>query len=242
MARNISRMNKSVLKLVEHGKWQALVFLLLLVLTQVIPKASLANKPSRESEKRYLFYMHGAWVERHGLNEAHPVHGVYKYHDIVRAFETNGYEVISEIRTGDTPFGQYADQVASQVQSLIEKGVPPGRITVLGHSKGGLMTLIVASRVEEPEVNYVVLAGCGRQGTSFRRPYQIFLDQDAQRLKGRVFSIYDSADQEAGSCEEAFSQATDTETKEAVLHTGQGHGLFYSPHPAWIEKIAEWIQ
>jgi len=125
---------------------------------------------------------------------------------------------------------------------LIGKGVPPEHITVLGHSKGGLMTLIVASRVNEPNVNYVVMAGCGRMGTAFRRPYQIFLDRDARRLKGRILSMVDADDREAGSCQEAFGRASDAQTRETVLHTGRGHGLFYSPQPAWIEKVVEWIQ
>jgi hypothetical protein len=222
-------------------KLQVLILLLLASLTQTISDASAEAQPFGESEKKYVFYMHGAWLESHGLSEAHPVHGVYQYHDIVRALETQGYEVMSEIRASEVPFGGYADQVAGQVQSLIESGVLPEHITVLGHSKGGLMTLIVASRLNQPNVNYIVMAGCGKAGTAFRRPYQIFLDQDARQLKGRLLSIYDAGDREAGSCEEAFSQATDTETKEVVLHTGQGHGLFYSPDPVWIQKMVEWI-
>jgi len=223
-------------------KFQALALLLLAGLTQVIPEACAEVRQPQESEKNYLFYMHGAWVEMHGLEKTHPIHGAYKYYEIVHVLQAKGYEVISEIRTGEVPFGGYADKVAGQVLALIGKGVPPEHITVLGHSKGGLMTLIVASRVNEPNVNYVVMAGCGRMGTAFRRPYQIFLDRDARRLKGRILSMVDADDREAGSCQEAFGRASDAQTRETVLHTGRGHGLFYSPQPAWIEKVVEWIQ
>lgn len=221
-----------------------MILLLLAVLGLGLPEASAEIKPLAGSEKRYVFYMHGAWVEKYGLNKAHPVHGAYRYHDIVHTLEAQGYEVISEIRISEVSFGAYADKVAGQVQSLIEKGVPPEHITVLGHSKGGLMTLIVASRLNQPNVNYIVMAGCGRKETAFRRPYKIFLDQDAPHLKGRILSIYDAEDREAASCQEAFDRASDSnaETKEIVLSTGRGHGLFYSPHSAWIEKIAEWIE
>jgi hypothetical protein len=194
-----------------------------------------------ESGKRYVFYMHGAWIETHGLDQAHPHHGPYQYDRIVGALSRKGYEVISEVRTSEVPMGPYADWVVDQVVSLIENGVPPENITVLGHSKGGLMTLIVASRVGERKINYVVMAGCGRKETTFRRGYERFLDRDARNLRGRILSIYDADDREAGSCQEAFNEAARAETKETILHTGRGHGLFYAPESSWIEKVAEWV-
>lgn len=194
----------------------------------------------QNSSLKYLFYMHGAWIERHGLHQSHPVHGPYEYDEIVRALAQEGFEVNSEVRGGNVHPVEYATRVADQIRSLLEEGVPPGHLLVAGHSKGGHMALIVASLVREPNISYVVMAGCGKKGTEFRRGYEQFLKQNARDLQGRILSIYDSSDREAGSCQEAFQKAAHLETKEIVLHTGQGHGLFYFPQAVWIREIFQW--
>ncbi len=195
-----------------------------------------------EPKQRYVFYMHGAWIEQHGLNQPHPKHGAYRYEEILRALEDRAYQVISEVREGEVHPLEYAQRVAGQVRDLLETGVSPGDIVVMGHSKGGQMALMVASVLQAPPLNYVVLAGCGKPGTMFRRSYARFLQQRAQSLQGRILSIYDSADHEAGSCREAFSPRAGLTTNEIVLHTGQGHGLFYAPGPVWLDKVLEWMR
>lgn len=193
-----------------------------------------------ELPRKYLFYLHGAWVEMHGLNQPHPVHGPYQYREIVRALTREGFEVVSEVRGGEVHPKEYAEKVAGEVRALLKQGVPPDHILVAGHSKGGHMALIVASLVQEPEIRYVVMAGCGKHGTQFRQSYEKFLSRNAQDLQGRILSIYDSSDREAGSCQEAFREAPRAKTKEIVFRTGQGHGLFYSPQSVWIQEINEW--
>jgi hypothetical protein len=185
--------------------------------------------------------MHGAWIEQHGLDEPHPRHGPYRYDDIVQAFAERDFEVISEVRQGQVHPMEYAMGVADQVLGLLKRGVPPAHIAVLGHSKGGLMTLMVASLVQEPEVRYVVLAGCGKSGGGFRRSYEPFLRGHAQDLRGRILSLYDAADGEAGTCREAFSQRGGLETDEIVLRTGKGHGLFYAPEQVWLAEVFDWL-
>lgn len=189
---------------------------------------------------KYLFYLHGAWLETHDVHEAHPRHGVYQYSAIVQGLTGKGFEVISEVRRSEVHPRQYASRVADRVGELLRTGVSGRDITVAGHSKGGNMALITAGLVQQEDVNYVILAGCGKPGTTFRRSYERFLERDAKQLRGRILSIYDSADQEAGSCREAFSQGAARETNEVVVHTGMGHGLFYSPRAVWIDKVVEW--
>ncbi len=202
-----------------------------------------ADIPEEKSEStdKYIFYMHGAWLETHGLNAPHPKHGRYRYDAIIDALTNAGYKVVSEVRQESVQPLEYAEHVADRVRDLLEAGTPARHITVVGHSKGGQMALIVASLVQEPAVNYIVLAGCGRPGTMFRRSYDRFLQQRAQYLRGRILSIYDSADGEAGTCREAFDRIPDLEIREVVLHTGRGHGLFYSPEPVWLEPVVEWL-
>jgi hypothetical protein len=195
-----------------------------------------------EPSQKYVLYLHGAWIERHGLDQPHPVHGHYRYNEIVGELTRRGFQVVSEVRQSDVHPRQYASQVAAQIGEFLRAGVPPGDISVVGHSKGGNMALIVASVVQQEDANYVILAGCGKRGTMFRHSYERFLERDAKQLRGRILSLYDSADQEAWSCQEVFSQAAAVETSEVVLHTGKGHGLFYSPRAIWIDKVVEWTK
>lgn len=176
----------------------------------------------------------------HGLNQAHPKHGFYKYDAITQALAQKGFNVISELRLAEVDMRSYAEKIAARVKRLIEKGVPPEQITVAGHSKGGHLSLIVASLVQEPKLNVVILAGCGKPGSRFRRTYNQFLSTSAAKLKGHILSIYDSSDREAGSCGEAFQQSPEVQSQEIVLHTGKGHGLFYKPDPRWVEEIVRW--
>jgi pimeloyl-ACP methyl ester carboxylesterase len=148
--------------------------------------------------------------------------------------------VISEARTGATDVGAYAKKVAAQIRQLLEKGVPPSQVTVIGHSKGGSIALIAASELQEEKLNFVIMAGCGKPGSGFGRSYQRFLDERAARLRGRLLSIYDASDRIAGSCRAAIEKAALTESDEVVLETGRGHALFWSPEAVWLDEIVEW--
>lgn len=197
---------------------------------------------SIDPQKRYLFYMHGNWIEKRGLGSSHPKWGAPRYHQIVDVFSRRGFVVISELRLREVSLRQYSQKVADQVLRLLDEGVPASRITVMGHSKGGHMALMVGSIVEKRDLNIVVLAGCASSGTSFRRNYLDFLSYGARTLKGRVLSLYDADDDVAGSCEEVFDKAAWVETSETVLRSGWGHGLFFKPAPVWINAVADWIE
>ena len=193
-----------------------------------------------DPKQKYLFYMHGAWIEVKGLNTPHPRHGKYEYDNIVQGLSDQGFAVISEPRLNRVGLGYYAEMITIQARDLMDGGVPPDNITVIGHSKGGMMSLLVASMLEERRVNFVIMAGCGREQTRFRRIYEKFLEDRAPLLQGRLLSLYDGADRTAGTCQEAFSAASQLSSKEIVLHTGRGHGLFYSPESIWIKEVTMW--
>lgn len=192
--------------------------------------------------RRHLLYLHGAWIEQGGLELLHPTHGRYEYQAIVRALEESGFVVISEVRKGETDAEAYAKKVASQVRRLLEQGVPPSQVTVMGHSKGGMIALLAASELQEEKLNFVILAGCGRRGSAFGRSFERFLEERAARLRGRFLSIYDASDEVAGSCREAFERAAVAESAEVVLETGLGHALFWSSRAVWIDEAVEWAE
>lgn len=193
-----------------------------------------------DPDSRYLFYLHGAWIEQHGVAQPHPHHGRYEYQEIVQALADRGFVVISERRTNPVHPVSYAQRVADQVRTLVARGVPPARITVAGHSKGGHMAMLVASQVQEPALRVVVMAGCGAPGAEFRRSYAPFLATRAASMAGWILSLYDAADREAGSCQEAFDRAPAVRSQERMFRTGKGHGLFYAPEPLWLDEVARW--
>lgn len=194
--------------------------------------------PSTDASRKYLFYMHARIVEMQGRRAESRVHGRYRYDDIVKALADRGLVVISEVRPGDTKLREYGEKVAGQVQRLIAAGVPPENITVTGFSKGGALTIVASAESGQPKVNFVVMAGCGIG--RFQPVYKELLREFAPRMQGRVLSIYDEADREAASCQEAFARASRLESKEITLKTGLGHGLFYRPDRAWLDPVSDW--
>lgn len=113
-------------------------------------------------EARYMIYLHGGWPEIRSLSDPHPKHGLFEYEKIVNALAARGFEVISEHRREKANPRRYArTRILPQINALIEKGVPANRITVAGFSKGGAMSLLVASMAKQPSLNLVNMAGCG---------------------------------------------------------------------------------
>ena len=94
---------------------------------------------------RYLFYLHGAIIERAGERPTHPVFGVYEYRKILETFADRGLIVISEARPAGTEAAEYAAKVAQQVRTLLAAGVPPDHVTVAGFSKGGGIAILASS-------------------------------------------------------------------------------------------------
>lgn len=188
-----------------------------------------------DANARYLFHMHGLIVELQGPN-AQGRNGQYRYHWTVEALADHGFVVISEVRSR-TQIQTYAATVARQVAKLRAGGVPADHITVTGISKGGEITVLTTAAIGDPEVRFVVLAGCGR--------LDVFnvsggLEALGRRPQGRVLSIYDRSDREAGSCARYFPQAPGLAFEEVVLDVGRGHALFYTPERVWVDRVVEW--
>ena len=179
--------------------------------------------------KRYVFYMHGAYVEKKGPN------GEYDYYGILDALEAKGFVVVGEAR-GPTGFGQYAQKVAGQVRRLLDAGVPVGNILVAGHSKGGLIALLAATRLGDPNLHFGILAACGRKGAEFYPAYRKFVDKNAASLSGRFLVMWDHRDPVAGDCDAAMRKAP-VDYENTVLKVGDGHKLFYRPRASWIDPL-----
>lgn len=182
---------------------------------------------------KYLFYLHNKYMELVDLKEDHPEYGRMEYHEIISAFQEEGFTVISEIRAKDTDGDQYAQKVKGQIDSLLKKGVKPSNITVLGTSKGGYICWKVSSLMKNKQMNFVIIGVCS-EGLLNSNP-----NDD---LYGNVLSIYERSDELGKSCA-SFKERTGNKIvhyKEIELNTGKKHGFLYKALREWIAPSVKW--
>ena len=190
----------------------------------------LEDVPARPDPRaRYALYVHGRILEEQGVGAVSADFGLYQYETILQALASRGFTVIAEARKGD-PGEDYPKKLAARVRKLLQAGVPPSQVTVVGASKGGFLTLATAAELQEDAVSYVVLAGCGASTEAF-----------ASRLRGRVLSVYDAADRLRPSCEATLAAASKLRDKrEIVVRKDLDHGLLYRPLTDWLDPLVEW--
>jgi hypothetical protein len=191
---------------------------------------------------RYIFFLHGKFVEMHGPNGRHPCFGIYDYHGIVKSFRNRGFVVISEIRPEGTKLDKYARKIERQIKTLMSYGLSPKQITVVGFLKGSAITLLASARLKDFGVNFVMMSGCSQKGTHVLGKYRKLIDQSVQSMQGRFLYIYDVSGQKCDVCRRILKNASSEVTfKEMMLNNGLGHSLFYRPRRDWIEPVTEWI-
>ena len=199
------------------------------LLLSTVPAWSLQSAPA----PRYLFYLHGAIVEDQGPQGVSPRFGRYDYPGIIAALRRSGLTVESEVRPHGTDVNAYADKVVGQVRSLLARGVPASHITVVGASKGAVITSLVSTRLGEPHVRYVMLANCNDWLIRTHHP----------RLTGELLSIYEASDQTGGSCDKLVARSPQlSRYREIRLTTGLGHGMVYRPLAQWVGPTVAWAK
>ena len=183
---------------------------------------------------RYVFYLHGRIIEVQGTKAESPEFGAYDYDGILEALSAPGFTVIAEVRE-DGAGREFAVETARQVRDLLQAGVPPRNVTVVGFSKGGMLAVGVSTLVGSDEVGYVILAGCS--------PDERWVSRVAPRVRGRFLSLFDRSDRLSPSCEPLYAAAKQLhETKEQVFETGLDHGLFYRPRSDWLDQVFAWAR
>ena len=185
---------------------------------------------SPEPTKIYLIYLHGRIIENYGPRPTDSRYGLYDYPAVLEALSSRGAVVISAQRPPETDMNSYAGVVVSQVEELIDRGVPPENIVVAGFSKGGGIAMRVSSFLRRPQVRFVLLAACPGGPTA----PQI-------RLTGHVLSVYEASDTLAGSCKPLSDQPEKPQSfKEIRISTGKLHGAFYMPLRVWVDPVLDW--
>ena len=139
--------------------------------------------------------------------------------------------VISEQRPKGTDIENYGKKVAAQVRNLLEEGVPPRQITIVGVSQGSWIAMLASTYLKNRNVNFVFIAGCSSSADEMLKLIDIY---------GNVLSIYERSDV-AGTCKHYRDDATGIgEYKEVEINTGLRHGFIYRPLPEWVEPTVAW--
>ncbi|RJE73380.1 hypothetical protein BGP78_03730 [Pseudoalteromonas sp. MSK9-3] len=183
---------------------------------------------------KYVFYSHGYIVE--GDNPK-PVDtrfgwGMYDFPAIKQALADSHYHLIAQHRAKDTDPFEYAYTLNTQVRTLVEQGVKPTNITIMGFSRGAFITGLTSDKLSDLGVNTIILAGCGRL---------VWKKHTDVKVYGHVLSVYEKTDK-SGSCEKLAKKSTETQSfREIAIHTGLSHGAFYRPLAAWVDPVKAWI-
>ena len=199
--------------------WLALLFGL--VIAPVEAQQIVATTPAApDPTETYVIYLHGRIVEDLGPRPTDSRFGLYDYPAILEALASKGATVISSQRPSGTNVNEYAGVVIAQVEELIQLGVPPEQVVVVGFSKGGDIAIHASSFLRRPQVRFVLLAAC------WPRPAEPQL-----RLTGRVLSIYETSDSLAGDSCKPLAQHPEAPQsfREMSISTGLSHGAFYTP-------------
>ena len=192
--------------------------------------------PEHVSEQdRYVFYSHGYIVE--GDNPK-PVDtrfgwGMYDFPKIKTALADPSYHLIAAHRPKNTEPYKYATSLSEQVRGLVDKGIAPENITIMGFSRGAFITGLTSDKLSDLAVNTIILAGCGRLVARQHTDIKVY---------GHVLSVYEKSDR-ANTCRKLKDKSTQLKSyQEIEINTGLEHGAFYRPNEAWVEPVKNWIK
>jgi len=182
----------------------------------------------------FLFYFHGAVVTEYGdnaINQSMPEWGPYEYSNILDSLRIRGFVVMSEIRKKGVNNDYYVTKTVWQIDSLLDKGIKPENITVLGASAGWDITLKVSASIKNHSIKYVLMGGCWENSHE---------EYASLNLRGSFLSIIEKSDPH-GSCKKLHDAHPEMDSfNEVILNTGLSHGFIYKGLPEWINPLTAW--
>ena len=155
---------------------------------------------------------------------------------VATAFANRGFEVVTERRKPNPDPFDLARKAIGQIRKLREAGVAPPRIALMGFDQGGAAVLIASALMRDPELSYVVLAGCGLDDR-----YRRFATQLADQMTGRLLHLWEKTDTQAESCQFALSKARELDSDEKLLSNGGGHEMFGEVDAFWIDLVMAFL-
>ncbi|MSP48404.1 MAG: hypothetical protein EXQ95_03645 [Alphaproteobacteria bacterium] len=156
---------------------------------------------------------------------------------VANAFAGRGFEVVTERRNPNPDPFDLARKATGQVRRLLLGGISASRIGIMGFDVGGTAALVAAALLRDAELSYVVLAGCGIDDRYYR-----FATQLADQMAGRALHLWEKTDQQAESCQLAFSKSKTLESDEKLLSNGGGHEMFGEADPFWMDLVLAFLE
>lgn len=219
------------------------LFTCILVLIMMLGDSSARNNVASDipfhpnPDDHYLFYQHGKLIEKNGIPTSHYKHGSYDFHEILRTFSDRGFKVIAELRPTNANIHGHAFRLARKINSLIDKGVSPKNITVVGLDKGGKIALVTSSYVGNSQINYVILDGCSSNIGKVRQ----FIEKYELKLAGRILDFRLKGNRKTGSCSTFYAnQEGVVESREQIFSVSIESGLFFRAESKWIDPVVTW--
>lgn len=210
----------------------------LVILIPLIPMTSVAVEiydhfpDTIHAQERYVIYSHGLIVEGKDPKPISPKYGQYDFPAIKQAlFSGGGFNLIAYQRPKNSDFDAYVETLKEWVKRLLDAGVSPQHISLVGFSRGGQMTAYASSDLAAEGINTALLAIC-TDGDFAREPPLI--------LGGNLLSIYETSD-ELGTCTKLAARSHLTSFKEVAISTGKRHGAFFQPLQEWLMPLKAWI-
>lgn len=185
------------------------------------------------NDQKYIFFLHNRFIEDQPLTAEHPAYGRAEYKEILSAFEQADFTIISEKRPINTDVKAYAKKVVYQIDSLLQIGVSPTQITVIGTSKGGFIAQYVSTFLKNPTVNFVFI-GCFQENH--------IVDFPEINFCGNILTIYEKTDNFGVSAIKRKETSTlkITRFKEIELNTQLKHGFLFKAMDEWIQPSIHW--
>jgi hypothetical protein len=211
--------------------WQVLALLVLVPINSGAVEIYDRFPGAVHAGERYVIYSHGFIVEGDDPKPISPQYGQYDFPAIKQAlFSAGGFNLIAFQRPKSTD-DSYAATLTSWVRRLLDAGVKPSRITLVGFSRGAQLTALASSDLASEGINTALLAIC-EDGEVSHAPGLV--------LGGNLLSIYERSDQ-LGSCRKLSDRSHLKSFKEIAISTGKKHGAFFQPLAQWVGPLKAWI-
>ena len=198
----------------------------------VLTGDDIVARDSFDRNSRFIIYLHGKIIEDEGVNAESPEHGRYEYFETLSFLATSGGQIISEVRPSGADVFEYAEKVTGWITHLLDAGVSPQNISIVGFSKGAGIAILATDMLKNPDINLVLIGICGDEINTMTNV----------SLSGRVLSLYETSDELGGSCQDLAARSPEiSDFKEISFSTGEGHGAFYQAESFWLDAVLEWI-
>ena len=211
--------------------------MLWLILVALVPLSSGAVEiydqfpDAIHANERYVIYSHGFIVEGDDPKPVSPQYGEYDFPAIKEAiFSDGGFNLIAYQRA-KTLDDSYVETLKSWVKRLVDAGVKPSSITLVGFSRGAYLTALASNDLTGMGINTALLAICEKGDVS---------GAPGLAMGGNLFSIYEKSDS-YGSCKQLAARSHLTSFNEVKISTGKKHGAFFQPRQEWVGPLKAWI-